>query len=273
MASLAAAGLGVVAGGLIGYRLGKRPAEQVPSPDQEEDAGRAVSREMARAVAETAGLSLSEEELGMVTDGLNEGWPTTLRERFEEMRSTPIGNATPPALHFSPLVAGASLPEPGGSVLHLGERAPVSRPADLEEVAFWAVADLAHLIETRQVTPTELTAMYLRRLKRLNPALNCVVNLVEERALMQAKRADAEIAQGKYRGVLHGIPWGAKDIIAVKGYPTTWGAAVFEEQVIDSDATVVRLLDEAGAILVAKLTTGELAFGDEWFGGRTNSPW
>jgi Asp-tRNA(Asn)/Glu-tRNA(Gln) amidotransferase A subunit family amidase len=123
------------------------------------------------------------------------------------------------------------------------------------------------------VTSVELTEMYLARLKRLNPTLNCVVSFTDELALRQARDADTEIAAGRYRGPLHGIPWGAKDIIAVKGYKTTWGSGAFQDQVIDSDAGVVRILREAGAVLIAKLATGELAGGDRWFGGRTNNPW
>ena len=115
--------------------------------------------------------------------------------------------------------------------------------------------------------------MYLGRLQRHGPTLNCVVTLTEERARAAAVQADEEIAAGEYRGPLHGIPYGVKDIIAARGYPTTWGTPPFVDRVIDQDATVVQRLDEAGAILVAKLTTGELAFGDRWFGGRTNSPW
>src|SRR5438874_8541575 len=115
--------------------------------------------------------------------------------------------------------------------------------------------------------------MYLDRLKRYNPKLNCVVTLTEERARRQAADADREIIAGRYRGPLHGIPWGVKDLLAVKGYPTTWGAAPFKNRVIDEDATVVSRLDAAGAVLVAKLATGELAADDLWFGGQTKNPW
>src|SRR6202162_4930098 len=115
--------------------------------------------------------------------------------------------------------------------------------------------------------------MYLERVKRYDAKLKFVVTLTEERARAQAKEADREIAAGKYRGPLHGLPWGAKDLLAVKGYPTTWGAGGFEKQVIDEDATVVQRLDQAGAILVAKLTLGALANGDHWFGGITRNPW
>jgi Asp-tRNA(Asn)/Glu-tRNA(Gln) amidotransferase A subunit family amidase len=144
---------------------------------------------------------------------------------------------------------------------------------NLEALAFWPVTHLAELIRSRRVSSVDLTRMYLDRLERYGPALECVVTLTEERALEQARRADAEIAAGEYRGLLHGIPWGAKDLLSVRGYPTTWGAAPYVDQVIDEEATVVRRLDEAGAVLVAKLTLGALAQGDRWFGGRTRNPW
>jgi Asp-tRNA(Asn)/Glu-tRNA(Gln) amidotransferase A subunit family amidase len=149
----------------------------------------------------------------------------------------------------------------------------VKRPANLEDVAFWPVVQLAQLIKTRQVTSTELTKMYLERLHRYNPTLNCVVTMLDEVALAQARQADTEMTAGKYRGPLHGIPWGAKDIIAVKGYKTTWGSGAYQEQMIDKDASIVEMLREAGAVLLAKLATGEIAQGDRWFGGQTKSPW
>jgi Asp-tRNA(Asn)/Glu-tRNA(Gln) amidotransferase A subunit family amidase len=151
--------------------------------------------------------------------------------------------------------------------------AEVTRPSSDTELAFLPVTDLADLVRRRKVTATELTRLYLSRLKQYDPTLLCVVNLTEERALRQAAAADAEIAAGKYRGPLHGIPWGAKDLLAVPGYPTTWGSPLFRNQVIDTTATVVERLDAAGAILVAKLTLGEFAQGDVWFGGTTKNPW
>ena len=226
-----------------------------------------VTLAMTRTAAKVAGLDLSDEELEMIVDGVNQSL-----ERFEEIRAIPLENAVMPPLHFIPLVSGMEFERVEGS-LGLGARPPVTRPADLEDAAFWSVTDLAQLIESRQVRPPALTEMYISRLKRYNPTLNCVVTLTESRARTLAEQADAEIAEGRYRGPLHGIPWGAKDIISARGYPTTWGAAPFENQSFDVDATVVERLDEAGAILVAKLTTGELAFGDNWFGGRTNNPW
>jgi Asp-tRNA(Asn)/Glu-tRNA(Gln) amidotransferase A subunit family amidase len=132
---------------------------------------------------------------------------------------------------------------------------------------------LAELMRTRRISSLALTQMYLERLKRYDPALKFVVSLTEERALAQAKEADKDIAAGHYRGPLHGLPWGAKDLLAVKKYKTTWGAGGFEDQMVDEDATVVRRLDKAGAVLVAKLTLGALAQGDVWFGGLTRNPW
>ena len=115
--------------------------------------------------------------------------------------------------------------------------------------------------------------MYIDRLKRLDPTLKCVITMTEARATAQAAEADRDIAAGRYRGPLHGLPWGAKDLLAVKGYPTTWGAGGFEHQMIDEDATVVQRLDAAGAVLIAKLTLGALALGDHWYGGITRNPW
>ena len=150
---------------------------------------------------------------------------------------------------------------------------PVTAAANLEDICYYSVRQLAELIRTRKITSSALTDMYLTRLKRLDPQLHFIITLTEERARAQAKQADAEIAANKYRGPLHGIPWGAKDLLAVKGYRTTWGAAGFENQTFDDDATVVKRLDEAGAVLLAKLSLGALAQGDLWFGERTRNPW
>jgi Asp-tRNA(Asn)/Glu-tRNA(Gln) amidotransferase A subunit family amidase len=146
-------------------------------------------------------------------------------------------------------------------------------PKDLEQVAFYSVRRLSELIHTNKVSSQALTQMYLERLRRFDPLLKFVVTLTENRALTQAKEADKDLLAGKVRGPLHGIPWGAKDLLAVKGYPTTWGAGGLESQSFDDDATVVKRLDAAGAVLVAKLTLGALAMGDKWFGGRTRNPW
>jgi Asp-tRNA(Asn)/Glu-tRNA(Gln) amidotransferase A subunit family amidase len=146
-------------------------------------------------------------------------------------------------------------------------------PATDAELAFLPLTHLARLVETRQVTPSELTELYLARLKQYNPILHCVVSFTEELARRQARQADEEIAAGTYRGPLHGIPWGAKDLLAVRGTTTTWGASPYKGRTIDTDATVYSRLTDAGAILIAKLSMGALASGDRWFGGRTRNPW
>ena len=142
-----------------------------------------------------------------------------------------------------------------------------------ESLAFATAVELSGLMRAGKITSMQLTRMYLDRLKRYGPRLLCVVNLTEELALQQAERADREMAAGQYRGPLHGIPWGAKDLLATRGIPTTWGAKPYEHQIFDYDATVVERLEAAGAVLVAKLTMGELAMGDVWFGGMTRNPW
>jgi Asp-tRNA(Asn)/Glu-tRNA(Gln) amidotransferase A subunit family amidase len=192
--------------------------------------------------------------------------------RYEEVRKIPIPLDVSPPFHFSALAPGIT-PNKTRLPFRLSPAPAVKRPANLEDVAFWPVRHLAELVRTRQVKSIELTEMYLERLHRYNAKLNNVVTFLDDLGRAQAKQADVEIAAGRYKGPLHGIPWGAKDIIAVKGYPTTWGAAPFKDQVFDYDASVVEMLRDAGAVLIAKLATGQLAAGDQWFGGRTNSPW
>ena len=200
-------------------------------------------------------------------EGLND-----LREDYAEIRTVSLDNSVSPALHFDPRLPGFDY-EPGPRRFRPSRSTPAAIPEDLEELAFLPVTQLAQLVRTRKVSSVDLTKMYIERLKRHDATLHCVITLTEERALAQAQRADREIAAGRYRSPLHGIPWGAKDLLAVQGYPTTWGATPFQEQQFDEDATVVRRLDAAGAVLVAKLTMGALANGDVWFGGKTRNPW
>ncbi len=226
-----------------------------------------ITAEVLADAEKIAGLDFNDEEREAMLRGLNRNL-----EAYKALREHPIPNEVPPALHFDPSLPGSRLPteqEPMRRTRH----PDVTAPARLEDVAFWPVTQLSELIRSRQVSSVDLTTMYLDRLKRHGPALECVVTLTEELAMEQARRADQELATGRYRSPLHGIPWGAKDLLAVRGYRTTWGAKPFEDQVIDEDATVVRRLEEAGAVLVAKLTLGALAMGDVWFGGRTRNPW
>lgn len=234
--------------------------------DVVQSGGQPITAEMLGHAIAMAGLSFSAEDQQAMLEAVNQNLT-----RFQELRAIDIPNDVSPPFHFSALVPGMTLDR---KVLPFKMSTPaVKRPATLDDVAFWPVVQLAQLVKTKQVTSTELTRMYLDRLHRYNPLLNCAVTILDDLALAQAKQADAEIAAGKYRGPLHGIPWGAKDIIAVKGYKTTWGSGAYQDQVIDKDASIVEMLRDAGAVLVAKLTTGEIAQGDRWFGGQTKNPW
>ena len=229
-----------------------------------------ITPEMIDAAAVLAGIGpFTAEQKQMMLDGLidNNG-------SIKAIRKLKLPNSVAPAYVFHPLPAGASLPSGNQNIISFVPIAIVpDAPARIEDLAFATVAELSGLLRERKITSIALTKMYLDRLKHCDSTLRFITNLTEDRALTQAKTADAEIAAGKYRGPLHGIPWGAKDLLAVKGYPTTWGAAGFEHQIIDEDATVVERLDAAGAVLVAKLTLGALAMGDVWYGGRTRNPW
>src|SRR6188508_1887890 len=213
------------------------------------------------------GIDIPEADRQAMVNGANMSLT-----RYEEVRAMHIPLDVSPPFHFSALAPGIE-PNRTRQPFRLSAPPVVKRPANLEDVAFWPVRSLAELIRTRQVKSVELTEMYLARLHKYQPKLNFVVTFLDEVGLAQAKQADAEIAAGKYKGPLHGIPWGAKDIISVKGYRTTWGAKSLQDLQFDYDASVVEQLRDAGAVLIAKVTTGELAQGDQWFGGRTNSPW
>ena len=237
-----------------------------------------ITPEMLDQAAALAGVGpFTAEYKKMLLDGLHQQ-----RASYEPIRALKMPNSVAPAFVFHPQPAAiemthAKLAEEGNSRKNLqfidmiDEDFPV--PNNLDDLAFATIIDLAELLRRRKITALALTQMFLTRIKRLDPMLHFVITLTEDRAIAQAKKADEEIAAGKYRGPLHGIPWGAKDLLAVKGYTTTWGAGGFEHQTIDEDATVVQRLDEAGAILVAKFTLGALAMGDKWFGGRTRNPW
>src|SRR3954451_13891432 len=214
-----------------------------------------------------AGLEFTDEQRAQMLAGVNQNLT-----RYAELRQIHLDPNIAPPLYYSPLVPGTRL-DRVAKPFRPSVPPALRRPSNLEDVAFWPLAHLAQLLKARQVTSVELTRMYLDRLSRLNATLNFVVTYTDELAMRQAQQADREIAAGKYRGPLHGMPWGCKDIIAVPGFPTQWGSGAFKGQMIDTEATVVRLLREAGAVMIAKLTTGELASGDQWFGGRTNSPW
>jgi Asp-tRNA(Asn)/Glu-tRNA(Gln) amidotransferase A subunit family amidase len=190
---------------------------------------------------------------------------------FAALRAATLSDDEQPAIVFNPVPPGKALPSgPRGLVRRARN---VSRPASDEALAFLPITDLSRLVETRQVKPSELTELYLSRLAMYDRTLQCVVSLTPELARRQARAADAEIAAGKYRGPLHGIPYGLKDLFAVRGTKTTWGSTPWKDRVIDADSTVYSKLEAAGAILAAKLSTGALAVGAQWFGGLTKNPW
>src|SRR5579871_6669813 len=229
-----------------------------------------VTREMIDSAAAIADVPIADEYKEMMLENLNDQ-----ANGYEEIYKLHIPNSGAPALNFDPVVAGVKFETAKRpmKISAMPKSWSASVPKSLDDLAFASVRELAELMRTRKISSLALTQMYLGRLKKYDATLKFVVTLTEERALAQAKKADEEIAAGKYRGPLHGIPWGAKDLLATKGYRTTWGAGGFETQMIEEDATVVKRLDEAGAVLVAKLTLGALAQGDVWFGGVTRNPW
>jgi len=231
-------------------------------------AGADITKETVACAEEIAGVKFTDEQRTMMVENLRRH-----QRAIEALHKILPGNDVAPVLRFDPVPPGVTLDAPAKRPM-VRSRVPVmTTPGNLEDLAFLPVTALSTLVRARKVTSQQLTRMYLGRLKKHDPALHAVITLTEDRALRQARAADEEIARGRYRGALHGIPWGAKDLLATRGYKTTWGAGPYREQVIDADATVVRRLDDAGAVLVAKLTLGELAQGDRWFGERTRNPW
>ena len=226
-----------------------------------------VTEEMIRQAEWITGMEFSDQErelmLGAVSQKL---------DQYAELREVPLDPEVPPALAFDPAPwAGNVARGPRGAV-EMTESAAMRRPDSSEDLAFATVTELAAIVRTRQVSSVELTRLYLDRLRRYDPVLHCVITYTEELTLNQAEKADREIAAGRYRGPLHGIPWGAKDNLAVPGYRTTWGAMPYKDQVLSQKATVAARLEEAGAVLVAKLSKGAFG-GDVWFGGQTRNPW
>tara|TARA_B100001741_G_scaffold310493_1_gene309839 strand:+ start:1631 stop:3247 length:1617 start_codon:yes stop_codon:yes gene_type:complete len=220
----------------------------------------------AKGMENLAGLDFTQSERDTMLQTLS-----VLRGKYDTLRTVELPNSIPFPLYFDPRIPGQVIPK--GRENYLFQEFPTRRPDNIEDCAFFTIGQLAHLMRTQQVSSVELTEMYLDRLKRYGPELECVVTLTEDLALKQASRADEEIRRGRYLGPLHGIPYGAKDLLAVPGYKTTWGATTHKDQIIDETATIIKKLENAGAVLVAKLTLGALAWGDVWFGGKTRNPW
>ena len=220
------------------------------------------------------GLQMTDAERDLMRDDLVEQ-----RASYADLRRQVPDNTLRPALRFDPAINQGGRPAVAAAA-YLTDRAPrwadpgpVSRPADLHDLAFATVGELSVLIHSRQVSSVELTELALTRLQEHDPDLHCVITLLPDRALARAQELDKMLARGEDLGPLHGIPFGAKDLLALAGHKTTWGAAPYRDQIIDETATVLTRLEEAGAVLVAKLTLGALAWGDVWFGGMTRNPW
>src|SRR4051794_14402958 len=236
---------------------------QTPAPEVPQK----ITKEMLQQALQLAGLTFTDAQMTMMLPGVNRQAAS-----YDLLRKLEVPLDTEPALHFRPLLPGKEAP---------AERArfvPTKTPAILkwtsaEDLAFLPASQLGALVRAKRITSTELTKMYLQRLKTYGPKLNCVITLTEDLALEQAERASSEIKRGKYKGPLHGIPYGAKDLFATKGIKTTWGAEPYQNQVPDHNAAVIEKLDKAGAVLLAKLSMGALAQGGLWFGGMTKTPW
>ncbi len=220
-----------------------------------------------QAAAKIMDLDFTHAEVDSLIDGLED-----FRNDYRDNRNKELANSDSPALVFRPFPAGFQPVQKQETVVFT-DPGQVKMPANKDDLAFYTVAQLGALLRSKKITSLELTEFFLARLKKFDPQLHCVITLTEDLAREQAKRADREIAQGKFRGPLHGIPYGAKDLLAQKDYKTTWGAMPYKDQMLDYDATVITKLEDAGAVLAAKLTMGALAWGDVWYGGMTRNPW
>jgi Asp-tRNA(Asn)/Glu-tRNA(Gln) amidotransferase A subunit family amidase len=226
-----------------------------------------VPTEMIRAAEQVIGLEFTGKEREMMASDLGKRL-----DAYQALRKEKFPNELAPAILFNPLPRGFQIEKEAKPPVWKPAR-KIKRPARDEDLAFATVADLASLIRSRQITSEELTRFHLDRLKQYGPRLHCVITLTEDLAIAQAKRADAELRAGKWRGPLHGIPYAAKDLLDTKGIATTWGVSLHTNRLPTANATVIRKLEEAGATLVAKTSLGELAMGDVWFGGKTRNPW
>ena len=259
--------------GAAGLAASKFPVSAVaqtptptPLPSPSPTPAPRITKEMLHTAEKLIGLEYTDAQEAMALPSVNR-----LLDNYETVRKIDVPLDTEPAIAFHPARARQELY--GAKTKFRFGKVELPQFKSIDDLAFATVPQLAELLRTRKISSTELTQMYLARLRRFGPRLLCVVTLTEDLALKQAAAADAEIKRGKYRGPLHGIPWGAKDLFATKGIKTTWGAEPYRDQVIDYDATVVERLRDAGAVLVAKLSMGALAQGARWFGGVTRNPW
>ncbi len=226
-----------------------------------------ISKEDIRIAAKLIGLDFTEPERDSMLRDVRDNYTEYVR-----MHSLPLNNSVPMSLWQSPVLPGMQF-ETKQLPVKWNIPSNVNMPDNKADLAFYSVLQLASLIKNKKISSVELTKFFIERIRKYGDTLQCVISVTEEIAMQEAKAADAEIARGKYRGPLHGIPYGLKDLFAVKGTKTTWGAAPYKDQVIEEDSYVYTKLKEAGAVLAAKFTLGALAMGDWWFGGRTKNPW
>lgn len=241
-------------------------ADPLPQEPKKQETPLRVKKESLHAAQQLIGIELTDAQETMALPGVDRNLTA-----YENLRKIEVPLDTEPAIAFHPALPGKKFPT--GPKVFKPTKTTAPAFSKVEDLAFATTMQLAELVRTRRVSSMDLTKMYLDRLKRYGPRLNCVVTLTEELALKQAEAADREIRAGKYRGTLHGIPCGVKDLFATRGIKTTWGAEPFRNQMIDTDATVIERLRDAGAVLVAKLSMGALAQGGRWFQGVTRNPW
>ncbi len=226
-----------------------------------------ITVSMVREAQKIIGLEFTLAEADSMLETLE-----SRRKHYAGLRKLNMANSVVPSLNFNPLPTGYQFPDKTSAF----KTSPVIKAkfsGNHDELAFKSIPQLAELIRTKQISSLELTQYFIERLRKYNPVLEHTITITEERAMVQARKADQEIASGHYRGLLHGIPFGAKDLLATKDYKTTWGSVPYKDQTINAEATVITRLETAGAVLVAKMTLGELAMGDVWFGGKTKNPW
>jgi Asp-tRNA(Asn)/Glu-tRNA(Gln) amidotransferase A subunit family amidase len=257
---LAAAAAGV---GLVPRALGAGPPVTLPETD---DPGVITAADI-KAAEKVMSVSYSDEQRQAVLETMD-----SMQRSVRAVREMDLGNAPPPAGFFDPRLPGKSYPSPANAVKPAARPLP-GLPGNTGDIAFANLVDLGHWIRTRQLSAVDLTGIYLERIARFGPQLECFITVTAELAREQARKADEDLARGRWRGPLHGIPYALKDLADTRGIKTTWGAEPFRERVPDEDARLVTLLEEAGAVLVGKAVSGALAYGDIWFGGKTRNPW
>ncbi len=263
--------LGSAAGQLFAQNPGNLPPGAPPAFGVGPAAGPAVSTATFREAEKLVQFPLTDSERSMAAAS----WSRTLAAVYERRtgpRKLPLESTLPPATRWDPVLPGVKIAAHVDRFVRSAAEAS-SLPTKDDDIAFATVAQLSRWIETKQISSDRLTRIYLGRLERFNPKLRCAITITRDLALKQAKQADEEIAGGKYRGPLHGIPWGGKDLLDTAGIPTTYGAEPHRNRVPTEDAAVVKRLHAAGAVLVAKLSLGALALNDVWFGGQTMNPW